>query len=109
MIFAIPRNNKTYVGTTDTSYDGDIARPIVTIEDRDYILSAVNYMFPSLKITADHVDSSWAGLRPLIAEGGKNPGEISRKDEVFISSSGLISIAGGKQIGRASCREGVEL
>ena len=99
MIFAIPRNNKTYVGTTDTSYEGDIARPIVTKEDRDYVLYAVNYMFPSLKITADHVDSSWAGLRPLIAEGGKNPGEIPRKDEVFISSSGLISMAGGKLTG----------
>src|SRR5690625_439451 len=56
MIFAIPRNDKTYVGTTDTSYDGDIARPIVTIEDRDYILSAVNYMLPSLKITVDYVN-----------------------------------------------------
>src|SRR5690625_4217061 len=110
MIFAIPRDHKTYVGTTDTSYDGDIARPIVTIEDRDYILSAVNYMFPSLKITADHVDSSWAGLRPLIAEGGKNPGEISRKDEVFISSSGLISMAGGKLTGyRKMAQEVIDL
>lgn len=110
MIFAIPRNNKTYVGTTDTSYEGDIAHPIVTTEDRDYVLHAVNYMFPSLKVTTDHIDSSWAGLRPLIAEAGKNPDEISRKDEVFISPSGLISMAGGKLTGyRKMAQEVIDL
>ena len=99
MIFAIPRDNKTYVGTTDTTYDGDIAHPTLTMEDRDYLLDAISYMFPTLKLTADQVDSSWAGLRPLIAEDDKKPGEISRKDEVFISDSGLISMAGGKLTG----------
>ena len=40
MIFAIPRDGKTYVGTTDTVYKGDQANPEMTIEDRDYILNA---------------------------------------------------------------------
>ncbi|WBX78679.1 FAD-dependent oxidoreductase [Virgibacillus salarius] len=100
MIFAIPRENITYVGTTDTSYKGDIANPKMTVEDRDYLIDAIHYMFPSLNITADHVESSWAGLRPLIAEEGtENPSEISRKDEIFVSDSGLISMAGGKLTG----------
>ncbi|WP_330948853.1 glycerol-3-phosphate dehydrogenase/oxidase [Virgibacillus sp. MG-45] len=99
MIFAIPRENKTYVGTTDTFYDGAIEHPTVTEADRDYIINAVNDMFPSLQINAEHVESSWAGIRPLIAEEGKKPGEISRKDEIFISNSGLISMAGGKLTG----------
>lgn len=100
MIFAIPRNNKAYIGTTDTSYDGDISHPTLTEADRDYLLEAINYMFPSLNMTADDVESSWAGLRPLIAQEGKdNPDEISRKDEIFISDSGLISMAGGKLTG----------
>ncbi|RYG74424.1 glycerol-3-phosphate dehydrogenase/oxidase [Lentibacillus lipolyticus] len=100
MIFAIPRNKKTYVGTTDTSYKGDIAHPQMTEADRDYLIEAINYMFPSLEITQDDVDSSYAGLRPLIAEEGKDdPDEISRKDEIFISDSGLISMAGGKLTG----------
>ncbi|AUJ23251.1 glycerol-3-phosphate dehydrogenase/oxidase [Virgibacillus dokdonensis] len=108
MIFAIPRENVTYVGTTDTSYKGDIANPTTTVSDRDYILNAINYMFPSLNITADHVESSWAGLRPLIAEEGKdNPGEISRKDEIFVSDSGLISMAGGKLTGYRKMAEDV--
>ncbi|MEN2768515.1 glycerol-3-phosphate dehydrogenase/oxidase [Ornithinibacillus xuwenensis] len=99
MVFAIPRENKTYVGTTDTTYKGNISHPTMTREDRDYIIDSINYMFPSLHITADDVESSWAGLRPLIAEDGKKPGEISRKDEIFVSKSGLISMAGGKLTG----------
>lgn len=99
MIFAVPRNRATYVGTTDTSYHGDFFHPKVTEEDRNYLLDAINYMFPTLDMIKDDVESSWAGVRPLIAEEGKNPDEISRKDEIFISDSGLISIAGGKLTG----------
>ena len=99
MIFAIPRDGKTYIGTTDTFYDGPIEKPRVTAQDRDYLLNAVNLMFPSVKLTPDDVESAWAGLRPLIGEEGKSPSEISRKDEIFVSESGLISIAGGKLTG----------
>ena len=99
MIFAIPRNNKAYIGTTDTTYVGDIEHPTLTEDDRDYLINAINYMFPSLNMTVDDVESSWAGIRPLISEEGKSPDEISRKDEIFISDSGLISMAGGKLTG----------
>lgn len=99
MIFAIPRDGKTYIGTTDTTYDQEIAHPTMTEEDRDYILNAMKTMFPSVEVTKDDVESSWAGLRPLIYEEGKDPSEISRKDEIFISDSGLISMAGGKLTG----------
>ncbi|MFC5713718.1 glycerol-3-phosphate dehydrogenase/oxidase [Thalassorhabdus alkalitolerans] len=99
MVFAIPRDKKAYVGTTDTVYKGDIASPRMTEEDRDYLLQAANEMFPEVNLSAEDVESSWAGLRPLIYEEGKNASEISRKDEVFISESGLISIAGGKLTG----------
>ncbi|WLR49293.1 FAD-dependent oxidoreductase [Halobacillus litoralis] len=99
MIFAIPRDGKTYVGTTDTTYDQEIAHPTMTEDDRDYILDAMKTMFPTVDVTADDVESSWAGLRPLIHEEGKDPSEISRKDEIFVSDSGLISMAGGKLTG----------
>lgn len=107
MIFAIPREGKAYVGTTDTVYEGDLAHPKVTVEDRDYILRAIDYMFPNVQITADDIESSWAGLRPLIHEEGKDPSEISRKDEIFISDSGLISIAGGKLTGYRKMAESI--
>lgn len=99
MVFAIPRDGKTYVGTTDTVYKADPIHPQMTLEDRDYVLKAINYMFPTVKVTAADVESSWAGVRPLIYEEGKDPSEISRKDEVWQSASGLITIAGGKLTG----------
>ncbi|WP_091659769.1 glycerol-3-phosphate dehydrogenase/oxidase [Alteribacillus iranensis] len=99
MLFAIPREGKTYVGTTDTTYTDDPANPHVTNEDRVYILQAVSYIFPTLSLTDGDVESSWAGVRPLIEEAGKTPSDISRKDEIWESPSGLIAIAGGKLTG----------
>ncbi|WP_159886869.1 glycerol-3-phosphate dehydrogenase/oxidase [Paenibacillus puerhi] len=99
MVFAIPRDGKAYVGTTDTVFKEDPAHPRMTAEDRSYIIDAINYMFPSLNIAAEDVESSWAGLRPLIFEEGKHASEISRKDEIWESPTGLITIAGGKLTG----------
>lgn len=99
MVFAIPREGKTYVGTTDTVYKEALEHPRMTTEDRDYVIKSINYMFPELNITANDIESSWAGLRPLIHEEGKDPSEISRKDEIWTSDSGLITIAGGKLTG----------
>jgi glycerol-3-phosphate dehydrogenase len=99
MIFAIPRDNATYVGTTDTNYSDQIERPHVTQEDVDYVLNATNNAFDIEPLTEADIQSTWAGLRPLIHEDGKSPSELSRKDEIFISAHGLISIAGGKLTG----------
>lgn len=99
MIFAIPRGRVTYVGTTDTNYSGSLDRVVATKEDAAYLLNAVNNIFPSITLTIDDIESNWAGLRPLIHEDEKDPSELSRKDEIFISESGLISIAGGKLTG----------
>jgi len=99
MIFAIPRDQITYIGTTDTFYEDTKEEPGVTDKDIDYLLAAVNDMFPSIKLSKDDIESTWAGLRPLIHKEGKGPSELSRKDEIFISESNLISIAGGKLTG----------
>jgi glycerol-3-phosphate dehydrogenase len=99
MVFVIPRGKITYVGTTDTSYKQEIDQPRTTKEDRDYLLHAVNAMFPGVQLEAKDVVSHWAGLRPLIYEEGKGPSELSRKDEIILSDSGLITIAGGKLTG----------
>ena len=99
MVFAIPREGKTYVGTTDTFYEGDPGDMKVEQSDIDYLLGAITYMFPTTNLTAEHIESTWAGVRPLIHEEGKGPSEISRKDEIWQSSSGVITIAGGKLTG----------
>lgn len=99
MMFAIPREEKVYVGTTDTFYDKDQREPGVTMEDVTYILNAVNQVFDIEPLTLADIESSWSGVRPLIHEEGKSPSEISRKDEIFHSETGLYSIAGGKLTG----------
>lgn len=99
MVFAIPGGKTTYIGTTDTDYAGNIEHPKVNAEDVAYLLAAVNNMFTVAPVSGRDVIASWAGLRPLIHKEGKSPSELSRKDELFISPSGLISVAGGKLSG----------
>lgn len=99
MLFAIPRGRVTYVGTSDTDYDDDKNRVVCTNTDVEYILNAANHMLEIDQLKPEDVISSWAGLRPLIQEEGKSPSELSRKDEIFESDSGFVSIAGGKLTG----------
>jgi glycerol-3-phosphate dehydrogenase len=99
MMFAIPRGKVTYFGTTDTNYQKDKNNVTTNLVDATYLISAVNNMFPDIHLTLDDVQSSWAGLRPLIHEEGKSASELSRKDEIFVSDTELISIAGGKLTG----------
>ena len=107
MVFAIPREGKTYIGTTDTLFDQDPISPTVTEHDCHYLLSCIQYMFPSLELSMKDIESSWAGVRPLILEKGKDPSEISRKDEIWESASGLVTIAGGKLTGYRKMAETV--
>lgn len=99
MVFAIPKYKKVYIGTTDTDYAGNTEEPEADISDVEYLLAAANYTFPSADLVIEDVESSWAGLRPLIHKEGRSPSELSRKDEIFFSDSGLISVAGGKLSG----------
>ena len=107
MMFAIPRGKITYVGTTDTNYNNNKDNVRTDIADAIYLISAVNNMFPAINLELDDIISSWAGLRPLIHEEGKSASELSRKDEIFVSDSGLISIAGGKLTGYRKMSERV--
>ena len=99
MMFAIPRGKSTYFGTTDTNYQGNKDEVKTDLVDAMYLIAAVNNMFPGVSISIDDIKSSWAGLRPLIHEEGKPASELSRKDEIFVAKSELISIAGGKLTG----------
>ncbi len=99
MIFAIPRGESVYIGTTDTILKAGLDDVGCTQEDADYLLKAVNNYFDIEPIGLKQIVSSWSGVRPLIRQKGKAPTEISRKDEIFVSESNLISIAGGKLTG----------
>ncbi|MGM9927162.1 MAG: glycerol-3-phosphate dehydrogenase/oxidase [Bacillus sp. (in: firmicutes)] len=107
MIFAIPRDGKTYVGTTDTFYEGNKMHPSITEEDCAYLLQNIQYMFPKIQLTEQDIETSWSGVRPLIHKEGKSPSDISRKDEIWLSPSGLMTIAGGKLTGYRKMAEKV--
>ncbi|MEQ8218264.1 MAG: glycerol-3-phosphate dehydrogenase/oxidase [Arenibacter sp.] len=107
MMFAIPRGKITYIGTTDTNYNENKDNVKTDVADAIYLISAVNNMFPKINLEMEDIISSWAGLRPLIHEEGKSASELSRKDEIFTSDSGLISIAGGKLTGYRKMAERV--
>lgn len=97
MIFIIPRGEKTYFGTTDTPYEGDLVEPDITEADVDYLLEAINFRFPEANITIDDIETGWSGLRPLILEkNAKDTTDLSRGHDVFVSDLGLVTIAGGK-------------
>jgi glycerol-3-phosphate dehydrogenase len=95
-IFALPWYGRTLIGTTDRDYDGDIDRVEPSSDDVDYLLSAVNDFFGTA-IDRSRVTGAYAGVRPLIASGDPHKSvDISRKAELYETSSGLITITGGK-------------
>ena len=99
MIFCIPRDGFTYVGTTDISYPNAVHNPEVSESEISYILESINSKFDNIRVTETDIVSSWCGLRHLINKPGKSFSELSRNDEIFQSPSGLITIAGGKLTG----------
>lgn len=96
VLFAIPWGDRTYIGTTDTDYTGDPADVAATHDDVRYLLRATDAYFPAQKVVEADVLSTWAGLRPLIAEAGVSESQVSREHHIAIGQDGLITIAGGK-------------
>lgn len=97
VMFAIPWQSQTVIGTTDTFFQGDPGDVRADPEDIDYILAATNRAFPNANATAKDIIATWAGLRPLVApEDERSASEVSREDQVFESPAGLLSLGGGK-------------
>ena len=106
MIFAIPRGKTVYIGTTDTKYEKGKDKIEILKKEVKYLVDSINNSF-NKSIEIKDVISSWVGLRPLIKDGNKKVTEISRRDEIYISSDGLITIAGGKLTGYRKMAERV--
>lgn len=90
----------TYIGTTDTDYEGSIDNPQCTGTDIDYVLKALNASITS-GVTRDDVTAVWSGLRPLVksVSGEKvnsRTSDLSRRHKVATSKSGMITVTGGK-------------
>jgi glycerol-3-phosphate dehydrogenase len=96
MIFSLPWYGRTLVGTTDNDFEGDTAHPRPAEEDIAYLLEAVNDFFGTSLGESDLV-GAYAGVRPLISTGDPRKSvDISRKAELYETSSGMLTITGGK-------------
>jgi len=96
-IFAVPLGEYTYIGTTDDYHPEYEYWPPVTDQDVSYLLSATHKAMPEANLSPDRIVSVWSGIRPLVGDGsGRASKELSRKDEVWTSPSGLLSVGGGK-------------
>jgi glycerol-3-phosphate dehydrogenase len=95
-IFALPWYGHALIGTTDRDYEGDISHPHPSADDIAYLLDAVNEFF-GLGLTDSDITGAYAGVRPLISTGDPHKSvDISRKAELYETSSGLLTITGGK-------------
>jgi glycerol-3-phosphate dehydrogenase len=95
-IFALPWLGRTLVGTTDNDYDGSLEHIAPDEGDIEYLLDACNDFFGT-SLSASDLTGAYAGVRPLISSGDpKKSVDISRKAELYETSSGMLTITGGK-------------
>ena len=96
MIFSLPWYGRTLIGTTDNDFDGDISHPRPAADDVGYLLEATNEFFGT-SLTESSLVGAYAGVRPLISNGDPRKSvDISRKAELYETSSGMLTITGGK-------------
>ena len=96
ILFALPWGQRTILGTTDTDYDGPLDDVRADATDLGYVLQITNQFFPAAKLVEADVISAWAGLRPLVADPGGKPSDISRAHEIHNPEPGWWDVAGGK-------------
>ena len=96
ILFAIPWGERTILGTTDTDYNGPLDRVTADAEDIRYVLQITNQFFPAARLSDADVVSSWAGLRPLVANPNGKPSDLSRSHEIKNPEPGWWDVTGGK-------------
>jgi glycerol-3-phosphate dehydrogenase len=94
-LFVVPWGDRTYVGTTDTDYNGPLDDPQCTPDDIAYVLRALNRSVTT-GITEADIVGTWAGLRPLVKQTGGRTADLSRRHQVTTSPSRVVSVTGGK-------------
>ncbi len=94
--FVIPWRGVTLIGTTDTDHTGSGDEVYATSSEIEYLLEEVRRIFPAENIDKHGIITTYAGLRPLVNRQNQVPWHVSREHLIRESSSGLISVVGGK-------------
>ncbi len=98
-VFVLPFRDATLVGTTDVPFEGDPADAVATPEELDYLVAAVNDLFPDLHLKLADMTLQYSGVRPLPATGPTAPAALTRRhwlEENHDSDVPLYSVIGGK-------------
>jgi len=95
VLFLIPWRNHWLIGTTDTTWNLDLAHPAASAADIDYLLRHINEVLQE-PLTKDDVQGVYAGLRPLLTGESDATSKLSREHGVWHTAPGLTTVAGGK-------------
>lgn len=97
VVFAIPFEGLTLVGTTDVNWNGAPAQPIISDDEIDYLLATVSRNFTAT-VTSDDIVWSYSGLRALWDDGASDPSKVTRDYRLRLDDSGapLLNVFGGK-------------
>ena len=96
ILFALHWGRRTFMGSTDTDYQGPLEDVRTDKDDIAYVLGVANQFFPAAHLTPADVRATWSGVRPLIADPHGRPSDISRRHEIVMPQPGWIDVAGGK-------------
>lgn len=96
VLFCVPWHDHLLVGTTDTPVRSARLEPMALDSEIDFVLAAAG-KYLARKPRRPDVLSVFAGIRPLIASGGRRrTSALSRGHDLFVDSAGLVTITGGK-------------
>lgn len=99
ILFAVPWGSRTYLGTTDSAYEGDPGRSQVSEAEEDEVLDIVRRVLPKARLGRDSIISTWSGVRPLVRPPGVDPNdtvELARSHRIVRGEPGVFGIVGGK-------------
>lgn len=99
-VFVFPWEGVTVIGTTDLDHRQDLRDEArISEQEVEYLLAIVPQIFPGLTVRREHVQSTWAGVRPVVRTRQNDPATKAsreKREHVLWDDQGLISVAGGK-------------
>lgn len=96
ILFVVPWGARTYLGTTDTAYEGDPGASGITAADVEDLFALVGHTLPTARLGRDRIVSAWSGVRPLVRAEGESTVELSRSHRLIETDDGVIAVVGGK-------------
>lgn len=98
-VLVIPKDSKTCIGMTGTPFEGGVGTPDITDEDKRYLMGAVNGLFPGIRLEHGDIESGWCGLSAMFKPENRQSPDMTGKDGILISESGLITARPGNLTG----------